>query len=79
MKALFDPLVIKKQTLATPAEMVAYGKQLGEYDKLRAPIEKTIADLIESYRAKLYGDRVSMLPTEIQVVINKAEKQRTKQ
>ena len=27
MKALFDPLVIKKQTLATPAEMVAHGKQ----------------------------------------------------
>ena len=77
MKALFDPLVIKKQTLATPAEMVASGKQFGEYDKLRAPIEKTIANLIEPYRAKLYADRVGMLPTEIQVVINKAEKQRT--
>ena len=77
MKALFDPLVIKKQTLATPAEMVAYGKQLEEYDKLRAPIEKQIADLIEPYRAKLYAERVAMLPTEIQAVINKAEKQRT--
>jgi hypothetical protein len=77
MKALFDPLVVKKQTLATPAEMVAHGKQLEEYDKLRAPIEKSIADLIEPYRAKLYADRVAMLPTEIQTVINKAEKQRT--
>jgi uncharacterized protein DUF1553/uncharacterized protein DUF1549 len=77
MKALFDPLVIKKQVLATPAEMVAYGKQLGEYDKLRLPIEKTIADLIEPYRARLYADRVAMLPSEIQVVINKAEKKRT--
>jgi hypothetical protein len=76
MKALFDPLVIKKQVLATPAEMVAYGKQLGEYDKLRLPIEKTIADLIEPYRARLYADRVTMLPPEIQVVINKAEKKR---
>jgi uncharacterized protein DUF1553/uncharacterized protein DUF1549 len=77
MKALFDPLVIKKQVLATPAEMVAYGKQLEEYDKLRIPIEKTIADLTEPYRAKLYADRVAMLPPEIQVVINKAEKKRT--
>ena len=77
MKALFDPLVIKKQVLATPAEMVAYGKQLEEYDKLRIPIEKTIADLIEPYRAKLYADRVGMLPPEIQVVINKPEKKRT--
>ncbi len=76
MKALFDPLVIKKQVLATPAEMVVYGKQIEEYDKLRLPIEKTIADLIEPYRAKLYADRVAMLPPEIQVVINKAEKKR---
>jgi hypothetical protein len=77
MKALFDPLVIKKQALATPAEMVAYGKQLEEYDRLRLPIEKTIADLIEPYRAKLYTDRVAMLPPEIQVIINKAEKKRS--
>jgi hypothetical protein len=77
MKALFDPLVIKKQVLTTPAEMVAYGKQLEEYDKLRLPIEKTIADLIDPYRAKLYADRVAMLPPEIQVVINKAEKKLT--
>lgn len=77
MKALFDPLVVKKQTLATPAEMVAYGKQLGEYDKLRQPVEKSIADLIEPYRAKLYADRVAMLPVEIQAVINKPEKQRS--
>src|SRR5262245_19321979 len=77
MKALFDPLVIKKRILATPAEMVAYGKQLEEYDRLRLPIEKTIADLIEPYRAKLYADRVAMLPPEIQVIINKAEKKRS--
>ncbi|MBO0861371.1 MAG: DUF1553 domain-containing protein [Chloracidobacterium sp.] len=77
MKALFDPLVIKKQVLATPAEIVAYGKKIGEYDRLRLPIEKTIADLIEPYRAKLYADRVGMLPPEIQVVINKAEKKRS--
>ena len=42
MKALFDPLVIKKQTLATPAELVVYGKQLEEYDKLRIAAEEPI-------------------------------------
>ena len=30
MKALFDPLVLKKQTLATPAELVAYGQAVAE-------------------------------------------------
>jgi uncharacterized protein DUF1553/uncharacterized protein DUF1549 len=76
MKALFDPLVIKKQILATPAEMVAYGKQFEEYEKLRIAAEKPITDLIEPYRAKLYADRVALLPAEVQAVINKPEKQR---
>lgn len=77
MKALFDPLVIKKQTLATPAELVAYGQQFGENEKLRIAAEKPIKALTEAYRAKLYADRVAMLPADIQAVINKAEKQRT--
>src|SRR5262245_105788 len=77
MKALFDPLVIKKQVLATPAEMVEYGKKIGEYDQLRAPVETQIETLIEPYRSKLYADRVAMLPPDIQAIINKAEKKRT--
>jgi hypothetical protein len=77
MKALFDPLVVKKQTLATPAELVAYGQKFGEYEKLRIAAEKPITALTEPYRARLYADRVSMLPTDIQAVINKPEKQRT--
>jgi hypothetical protein len=77
MKALFDPLVIKKQTLATPPELVEYGRQLQEFDKLRLPLEKTVNDLIEPYRLKLYADRVLMLPADVQVIINKPEKQRT--
>jgi len=77
MKALFDPLVIKKQTLATPAELVVYGKQLEDFEKLRGPLEQPINDLIEPYRKKLYADRVLMLPMDVQLIINKAEKQRT--
>ncbi len=77
MKALFDPLVVKKQTLATPAELVAYGQKFGEFEKLRIAAEKPITALTEPYRARLYADRVSMLPADIQVVINKPEKQRT--
>jgi hypothetical protein len=77
MKALFDPLVIKKQTLATPTEMVAYGRQFGEYEKLRITAEAPINALVEPYRNKLYAERVSMLPTDIQAVINKEPKLRT--
>lgn len=77
MKALFDPLVIKKQILATPAELVVYGKQLGDYEKIRAEAEAPVNALIEPYRAKLYADRVAMLPPDVQAIINKNEKART--
>ena len=77
MKALFDPLVIKKQTLASPAELVVYGKQLGDYEKLRLAAEAPVNAVIEPYRAKLYADRVAMLPVEVRAVINKPEKART--
>jgi hypothetical protein len=77
MKALFDPLVIKKQTLATPAELVVYGQQIGEYEKLRIAAEAPVNALIEPYRQKLYADRVAMLPPDVQVIINKPERSRT--
>ena len=77
MKALFDPLVVKKQTLATPAELVVYGKQLEEFDQKRRAVQAPIEALIEPYRKKLYADRVAMLPADVQAVINKPEKQRT--
>ena len=76
MKALFDPLVIKKQTLATPAEMVTYGRQIEELDRQRLAVERPMEALIAPYRAKLHADRVAMLPPEVQVIINKPEKQR---
>ncbi|HYI93105.1 MAG TPA: DUF1549 and DUF1553 domain-containing protein [Bryobacteraceae bacterium] len=77
MKALFDPLVIKKQTMATPAELIVYGKQLEEYDKLRIAAEEPVTALTEPYRAKLYADRVAMLPPDVETIINKPEKQRS--
>jgi len=77
MKALFDPLVIKKQTLATPAELIVYGKQLGDYEKLRVAAEAPMNAFVEPYRAKLYADRVAMLPADVRAIINKKEKART--
>lgn len=77
MKALFDPLVIKKQTLATPSELVTYGKQLEEFEHKRRLVEGPIEALIEPYHNKLYADRVAMLPADVQAVIRKGEKQRT--
>ncbi len=77
MKALFDPLVLRKVTLASAAELIASGKAMAEAERKRAPLEKAVNDFAAPYKAKLYEERVLMLPTEAQAVIRKPEKQRS--
>jgi hypothetical protein len=77
MKALFDPLVVKKIMLATSADIMARGKTLDESQKKRATIEEPLNALITPYKNRLYEDRVAMLPADVQVIIRKPEKERT--
>ncbi len=77
MKALFDPLVLRKITLAGAADLLAAGKVQLEVARRRAPHERALNEFVAPFRAKLYEDRVQMLPPEIQSVIRKAEKSRT--
>ncbi|HTI69509.1 MAG TPA: DUF1549 and DUF1553 domain-containing protein [Candidatus Limnocylindria bacterium] len=77
MKALFDPLVLRKITLASAADLLANGKAMAEAAKRRAPFEKAVNDFAAPYKDKLYEERVLMLPPEAQAVIHKPEKLRT--
>src|SRR5258708_8610269 len=53
MKALFDPLVVKRVRLATELETVNYDKAYTEYEKKKAVAEKQVEDFIGPYKAKL--------------------------
>ena len=77
MKALFDPLEVKKVTLATPEQILAAAKTTDETARKREPVESAINALIEPYKTKLYNDRVAMLPPEAKAVILKPETDRT--
>ena len=77
MKALFDPLVPKKVTLATPADLIAAGKSQDEAEKERLAYENSVEELIGEYRRNLYDERVAALPEEVQGVIRKPELDRT--
>jgi hypothetical protein len=77
MKALFDPLVLRKVVLATPAEIVAAGKAQDELERRRAAAQRPIDELVGPYRKRLYDERVAMLPDEVRPIILKPEKQRT--
>lgn len=77
MKALFDPLVLRKITLATADDLLAAGKAMAETEKKKAPIQKELDELVEPYRKRLYDERLTMLPEDVQKVIRKPEKDRT--
>jgi hypothetical protein len=77
MKALFDPLVLRKLTLGTPDQIFAAGKAQQEADAVRAPVQAKIDALTGPIRDKLYQDRLAMLPPDTQAVIRKPEKERT--
>jgi hypothetical protein len=79
MKALFDPLVIKKVVLASPAEIMAKGRQTEEAQKKRAPFEKALEEFVAPVKKKLYEDRVAMLPPDVKAIIIKPEAARTPQ
>jgi hypothetical protein len=77
MKALFDPLEVKKTTLATPEQILAAAKTNDEIAAKREPLESAINTLIEPYQKRLYDDRVAMLPADVKAIILKPESQRT--
>jgi len=77
MKALFDPLVVRQETLATPAEIFANGKLVEEYRRKKEPIDAAIEKLAGPARARLYDERVAMLPPDVQAIIRKSEAKRT--
>ena len=77
MKALFDPLVLRKVTLATPPEIFANGQKIAEYNTKKEPLEEAIEKLIAPYRTRLYDERVAMLTPDVQAIIRKPEKDRT--
>src|ERR1700678_497984 len=77
MKALFDPLVLRKVNLATPAEIFAHSKAQGEAAAARAAMEESIERLVGPYKKRLYDERVALLPADVQALIRKPEKART--
>ena len=77
MKAIFDPLALKKVMLASPAEIFAAGLKTDEYKKKRAPVDAAIETLIGPTRTRLFDERVALLTPDVQAVVRKSERDRT--
>lgn len=77
MKALFDPLVLKRVTLATQEQIFAYGEELERYRRAKEPVDEAIETLIGPYRQRLFDERVAMLPADVRAIVEKPERKRT--
>src|SRR5260370_19850326 len=81
MKELFDPLVVKKRTLATPAEIFRTGSAVDEAKKKKVaaeePLRAALKALVGATEARLQEERVQMLPPDVRAAYLKPERQRT--
>ncbi len=79
MKALFDPLVLRKVVLASAADVFQSGKAIEALERKRTAVDTPLQALIAPYCKKLYDERVALLPADVQAVIRKPEKLRSVQ
>ena len=81
MKALFDPLVVKKITLASPGDILKAADAAEDAAKARAaaeaPLRAELAAIEGPIRKRLEEERILMLPPEAQAAVRKPERQRT--
>lgn len=76
MKALFDPLVLRRVELATAEQLFTHGKAVEEHDvKMREEVE-AMRRFIEPHHTRLYEERLRTFPPEVQAAIRKPEEQR---
>jgi hypothetical protein len=76
MKALFDPLIVKRVRLASEQDTIRYDKAYSEYERKKAAAQKQVDALIAPYKAQLFEHLMETLTPEVQAVFRKPEKQR---
>lgn len=77
MKALFDPLALRKITLANASDLMEAGQLMEEVKQRRAPLQRELTALLAPYKQRLYDERVEMLPKDVRAIILKSEDERS--
>ncbi len=77
MKALFDPLVVRRVELATAIEVFAQGRAVQQHQAQLGALVEKMRRFIAPYHDRLYEERLSILPADVQAAIRKPEKERT--
>lgn len=76
MKSLFDPLVLRPVTLATPEQIFEHGRQVEEHERRLAQAVAKMRVFIKPHHDRLYEERLSSFPPDVQAAIRKPENAR---
>lgn len=79
MKALFDPLVLRRVDLARAEEVFAQGRAVQQHQAKLGALVDRMRRFIAPYHDRLYEERLSVLPHDVQAAIRKPEKERNAQ
>ena len=77
LKAIFDPVVIEKKTLASTDQLALYKMARDNYERRKKELEKPLDEFLTPFKEKLQGDRIRTFPLDVQEALKTPEDKRT--
>lgn len=77
LKAIFDPVIIEKKSLAGPEQQALYQMAVESYEKRKKELEKPLDAFLDPFQKKLQADRIKNFPPEVQEALKTPEEKRT--
>ncbi|MGE3311963.1 MAG: DUF1549 and DUF1553 domain-containing protein [Limisphaerales bacterium] len=76
-KSLFDPLELRPVELATPDQVFEQGRKVDDYETRLDRLVRAMREYIRPHHDRLYEERLSSFPPDVQAAIRKPEELRT--
>jgi hypothetical protein len=79
LKAIFDPLIIEKKSLAGAEEQALYKIAIDNYEKRKKELEQPLDQFLSPFKEKLQAERIAKFPPNVQEALRTPEEKRTKE
>jgi len=77
LKAIFDPVVIEKKSLAGADQLALHKMAVENYERRKKELEKPLDEFLAPFKEKLQGDRIRTFPPDVQEALKTPEEKRT--
>jgi hypothetical protein len=77
MKALFDPLALQKNVLATADEIFAHARLLERWEQEQKAIQARMDEFTKPYYRDLFEERLRRLPPDVAAIYRRPKTERT--